>query len=50
MWFFCENYSFSKIVLQVSEKRGLAGSSRGQCPYKVCHVLGGLFLVHVHIC
>ncbi|KAL1204656.1 DNA replication ATP-dependent helicase/nuclease JHS1 [Cardamine amara subsp. amara] len=27
------------LVLEVSEKRGLAGSSRGQCPYKVLRLL-----------
>lgn len=36
MWFLWESYSLSRVVLQVSEKRGFAGSSRVQSPYKVC--------------
>ncbi|KAF2616691.1 hypothetical protein F2Q68_00042631 [Brassica cretica] len=39
MWFLCESCSLSRVVLQVSEKRGLAGSSRVQCPYKVLRLL-----------
>lgn len=48
MWFLFESCSLSRVVLQVSEKRGLAGSSRVQCPYKVCHVFWDLFIVQAH--
>lgn len=51
MWFLCESCSLSRVVLQVSEKRGLAGSSRVQCPYKVCiYYRVSFFLVHAYIC